>query len=174
MKKVRILRISLIVVLIFSSAFINSVYLKNLDKDIKITKIVVYKSKRKLVVFHNNDLLKSYKISLGRNPVGAKHFQGDNKTPEGLYFINDKNPNSNYHLNLGISYPAKKDIEYAKKYGKSPGGNIKIHGLKNGLGFLGKLHRLFDWTHGCIALTNHEIEELYDHTKIGTPILIKP
>ncbi|MCF6241981.1 MAG: L,D-transpeptidase family protein [Bacteroidales bacterium] len=174
MKKRTILKISSLVLLIFLSSFLNYFYPKKLDADIKITKIIVLKSKRELQIFHNNDLVKTYKISLGRQPIGAKHFQGDNKTPEGNYFINDKNPNSGYHLNLGISYPAKKDISYAKRFGKSPGGAIKIHGLKNGFGFIGKLHRLLDWTHGCIAMTNHEIEELYKSVKIGTPIEIRP
>ncbi len=174
MNKKIIKKVSLIVLLIFAGSFFNYFYPQKLNSNIKITKIVVLKSKHELQIFQNNDLIKTYKISLGRHPEGAKHFEGDDKTPEGNYFINDKNPNSNYHLNLGISYPAKKDIAYAKKYGKSPGGAIKIHGLKNGLGFIGKLHRLFDWTHGCIAVTNREIEELYKHVAIGTPIQIKP
>jgi len=137
----------LILTLILLAGFYNNFYPQKLSGKYKITKIIVLKSKRELQVFHKNHLLKTYKISLGRQPLGAKHFQGDDKTPEGKYIINDKNPHSNYHLNLGISYPSKKDIEYAKQYGKSPGGAIKIHGLKNGLGFIGKLHRLFDWTH---------------------------
>ncbi len=165
-------RIILLVVL-FSGIFLNYAHFNPLNKDLKISKIIIYKSKHRMQVFHNKRLLKTYCISLGRQPVGAKHFRGDNKTPEGLYFINDKNPNSKYHLNLGISYPSKKDIAYAEKYGKSAGGNIKIHGIKNGFGFIGKLHCLYDWTQGCIAVTNSEIEELYRSIPLGTPIEIK-
>jgi murein L,D-transpeptidase YafK len=146
---------------------------KKLDTNKTIDKIVVLKSKRILQVYSNNELLKEYKISLGRKPIGAKHFEADDKTPEGKYIINNKNPNSGYHLNLGISYPAKADILFAQSKGKHPGGLIKIHGLKNDLGFIGKFHRWFDWTHGCIALTNKEIEELYRNVKIGTAIELR-
>lgn len=146
---------------------------KELDSSKKIDKILVIKHERKLIVFSDNVELKTYRISLGRQPVGKKEFEGDKKTPEGLYFINDKNPNSDYHLNLGISYPNKDDIRNAEIHNKKPGGLIKIHGLRNGFGFVGKFHRLFDWTLGCIAVTNSEIEELYENVPIGTEIEIK-
>lgn len=146
---------------------------KKLDTSKKIDKILVLKGKRQLQVYSKGELVKTYKISLGREPLGAKQFKGDEKTPEGQYIINDKNPKSGYNLNLGVSYPSASDIRFAKSKGKSPGGLIKIHGLKNGLGYIGKFHRLFDWTHGCIALTNKEIEELYHNVKIGTPIEIR-
>ena len=147
---------------------------KKLPKGAKIDRLVVLKSERKLQAFSDVQLLKTYTISLGRNPIGAKEFEGDKKTPEGLYTINDKNPNSGYHKNLGISYPSLKDIEKADKIGKPAGGDIKIHGIRNGSGFIGKFQRFFDWTAGCIALTDAEIDELYEHTPIGTPIEIKP
>lgn len=146
---------------------------KKLDANKSIDKIVVLKSQRILQVYSKNRLLKEYKISLGRHAVGAKHFEGDDKTPEGKYYIKDKNPNSGYHLNLGISYPNKKDMAFAKSRGKPAGGQIKIHGLKNGFGFVGKFHRWFDWTHGCIAITNNEIEELYKNVPTGTVIEIR-
>lgn len=146
---------------------------KKLDTSKKIDKILVLKSKRQLQVYSKGELIKTYKISLGRKPIGTKQFEDDDKTPEGQYIINDKNPNSGYHLNLGGSYPSASDIRFAKSKGKSPGGLIKIHGLKNGRGFIGKFHRFFDWTHGCIAVTNKEVEELYLNIKIGTPIEIK-
>lgn len=94
---------------------------KKLPENAQIDKILVYKSKRQLLVYSNGTLLKTYRISLGRNPVGAKEFQGDRKTPEGIYFINDKNPNSGYHKNLGISYPDQHDVEHAKTLGKPTG-----------------------------------------------------
>jgi murein L,D-transpeptidase YafK len=145
-----------------------------LSSNIQIDNIVVYKSKRQLLVYSNGQLLKTYKISLGRQPVGAKEFEGDKKTPEGIYFINDKSQNSRYHKNLGISYPDKNDIKNANRLGKSAGSDIKIHGLRNKMGFVGKFHRWFDWTLGCIAVTNEEIDELYRAIKIGTRIEIKP
>lgn len=147
---------------------------KPLDKSVTIDKIVVTKHKRTLDLISNNQIVKSYKISLGRVPKGQKEFEGDKKTPEGLYFINDKNPNSGYHKNLGISFPNEQDIKRAKSIGKSPGGLIKIHGIRNGFGWIGGFHLLFDWTLGCIAMTNKEIDELYENVKIGTPIEIKP
>lgn len=140
----------------------------------KVDKIVVEKKKRRLTTYSGNKLIKVYKISLGRNPKGHKQFEGDKKTPEGIYRINDKNPNSKYYKNLGVSYPNKKDILYAKKHNKSPGGQIKIHGLPNGKGWIGRFHLWYDWTAGCIAVTNSEMEELYNSVKIGAVIEIKP
>jgi len=145
---------------------------KPLDTSKKIDNILVIKHKRELKVFSNGELLKTYKISLGKEPIERKEIEGDKKTPEGHYFINDKNPNSGYHLNLGISYPNELDKINAEKLNKEPGGLIKIHGLKNGIGFIGKFHRFFDWTLGCIAVTNKEIEELYENVPIGTEIEI--
>lgn len=145
-----------------------------LPENIQIDNLVVYKSKRQLLAYSKGYLIKIYKISLGRNPMGNKEFEGDKRTPEGTYFINDKNPNSGYHKNLGISYPDSKDVENARKMGKKTGGDIKIHGLRNHTGFIGKFHRWFDWTLGCIALTDKEIDELYSAVKVGTPIEIRP
>ncbi|MNK61062.1 L,D-transpeptidase catalytic domain [compost metagenome] len=125
-----------------------------LSKNAIIKRLVVYKSKRILLAYAYGELLKSYRISLGGQPVGAKEIEGDLKTPEGLYYINDKNQYSGYHKNLGVSYPNEKDIAHAKTLGKTAGGDIKIHGLRNGMGFIGKLQRCVDWTFGCMALTN--------------------
>ena len=140
----------------------------------QVDNIVVYKSKRQMLIYSNGQLLRTYKISLGRQPIGAKEFEGDKKTPEGVYFIDDKNPNSGYHKNLGVSYPDKADKENAKRLGKPPGSDIKIHGIRNRMGFIGKFHRWFDWTLGCIAVTNAEIDELFKTVKIGTRIEINP
>ncbi len=145
-----------------------------LDTSIHIDKIVVEKSKRKMYLYANNQLIKTYKIALGKHPRGGKKYEGDKKTPEGLYIINSKNPKSEYYKNLGISYPNKKDKEEAEKDGKNPGGDIKIHGLKNGWGWIGQMHLLTDWTAGCIAITNKNMDELYAIIEIGTPIEIKP
>jgi len=146
---------------------------KSIPKNARITKILVLKNQRKLILFENDQEIKTYKISLGFQPIGHKQFEGDGKTPEGLYTINDKNSKSAYHLNLGISYPNEKDKAYANSKNKNPGGDIKIHGLKNNMINIGKLHRFKDWTLGCIALTNSEIEELFNHVEKGTPIEIR-
>ena len=144
-----------------------------LPSNAKIDKIVVIKSKRQMLVYSKTELLKAYKISLGNNPTGDKQIEGDKKTPEGFYTINDKNPRSDYYKNLGVSYPNQRDIEEAKKLGKPAGGDIKIHGLRNGTGIIHKFQRWFDWTMGCIALTNDDMEEIYNHTAVGTPIEIR-
>ncbi len=123
-------------------------------------------------VYNKATLIKTYQISLGQEPVGRKQFEGDNKTPEGTYFIDGKNPYSSYHKNLGISYPNKKDKAFAKKKGKRAGSLIKIHGLPNGKGKIGKLHLANDWTAGCIAVTDQEIDEIYAATKIGAKIIL--
>lgn len=137
-----------------------------------ISLIKIFKSKRILEAYEKGVLLKTYKISLGKQPVGHKHFEGDNKTPEGKYFVDGKNDKSKYHKNLGVSYPNQTDRAYAKKFGKSAGGDIKIHGLPNGKGNLAKFYMKFDWTAGCIALSDEDIDELYAAVKIKTPIHI--
>ncbi len=138
-----------------------------------IDKILVEKGKRELHAMSNGEIIKTYTISLGFNPTGHKEFEGDGKTPEGIYTINNKNPNSGYHLNLGVSYPNDADRKHAEELGKPPGGDIKIHGLHNKMGLIGRLHRFTDWTHGCIALTNFEVKELFDYVPIGTVIEIR-
>lgn len=141
---------------------------------VKPDSIVVLKQKHEMCVYRNKELLKVYKVALGLEPTGAKQYEGDMRTPEGVYFINNKNEHSLYHKSLGISYPAAKDRVTAQKLGRRPGGDIKIHGLPNGQGYVGELHRLKDWTHGCIALTDQEIDELYSHVAVGTPVNILP
>jgi murein L,D-transpeptidase YafK len=145
-----------------------------LPVDAKVDRIVVIKSKRRLIVYQGQNELKSYKISLGRQPIGKKQVEGDMKTPEGVYFINSKNPNSRYYKSFGISYPNQDDIDNAKRVGKNPGGDILIHGARKGFGFFSTWLRFFDWTQGCIALTNNEMDELYNHVEIGTVVEIKP
>lgn len=137
-------------------------------------RILVEKSARRLTLFSGERVLRSYPIALGREPVGAKRFEGDGRTPEGLYTITARKPDSAYHLALHISYPSPDDVAFAAEQGRSPGGRIMIHGLPNGLGFVGRSHRLRDWTQGCIALTNAEIEELWRVVPDGTPIEIRP
>ena len=159
------------VLLLFS---FNSISNDSQENHFRFDSLVVAKKERKMTAWFEGSLQRTYKISLGKNPVGHKQFEGDFKTPEGLYRINDKNPNSGFYKNLGISYPNAADREYAKLHGKSTGGSIKIHGMHPKWTWLGKLHRIRDWTNGCIAVTDKEMEELYRGTPVGTPILILP
>ncbi len=139
---------------------------------IEIDSIVVQKADRIMTIFSDKKKIKSYDIALGKDPIGKKHFEGDMKTPEGLYFIDAKSSTSKYHKNLNISYPNTSDMAYAKEQGKNAGGEIKIHGLPNN--FKEENYKRSDWTWGCIALTNTEIDELFEHVKIGCPILLLP
>ncbi|MDD2319749.1 MAG: L,D-transpeptidase family protein, partial [Geobacteraceae bacterium] len=136
--------------------------------------LLVEKSKRQLTLFANGKVLKVYRISLGKQPTGAKEREGDRKTPEGNYLIDYHKRDSNYHLALHISYPNEDDLERARREGVSPGSAIMIHGIRNGLGWLGELHQAWDWTGGCIAVTNEEMEELWQAVPDGTPIEIRP
>jgi len=139
-----------------------------------VDSIVVIKQLREMYVYHQAHLQKIYRVALGDAPTGHKHFEGDEKTPEGLYYINGKNPNSSCHKNLGISYPNAADRNYAVKFNRSTGGDIKIHGIVNGQGYVGKAHLLHDWTNGCVAVTDEEVDELYKFTSMGIPIMILP
>ena len=141
-----------------------------------IDNILVEKAKRQMHLRSGENIVKTYRISLGKNPVGAKVKSGDNKTPEGTYTIELHNPKSKFHLWLKISYPNAEQINAAKESNYEPGGDIMIHGYPNKVpAFLFKFwHRWKDWTADCIAVTNDEIEEIYDAVKDGTPITIKP
>ena len=166
--------IIIVFLLVGTGVYLNFKSTNVLNKNSKIDYIKVDKSERKLIVYSEGRIVKDYKISLGKNPNGAKQHQGDNKTPEGVYYINGKNSNSIAYKNLGISYPNYKDSSGAKNLGEPTGGDIKIHGMMNGLGFIGKFHTFSDWTNGCIAVTNGEMEELFKYVKIGTTIEIVP
>ena len=137
-------------------------------------KILIEKQERRLTLISMGKVLKTYKIALGGNPNGPKERQGDNKTPEGTYVIDSRNKDSRYHMSLHISYPNDRDKKRAKKLGVSPGGNIMIHGMKNGFSLIGDLHTEFDWTKGCIAVTDEEIEEIEKLVPNGTIVEIRP
>ena len=138
----------------------------------KIDKILVEKSKREMHVFFNGKKLNTYSISLGFRPNGKKQFEGDGKTPEGRYSIVSKNYNNIAHKSFGISYPNTADRQFAARHHKSAGGDIMLHGLMNGLGYWGKFHRFIDWTAGCIALTNNEMDDLFRHVDVGCEVEI--
>jgi len=137
-------------------------------------KVLIEKQARRLTLFTRGEVIKTYKIALGGNPVGPKVMQGDNKTPEGTYIIDSRNGNSGFHLALHISYPNAEDRERARNLGVSPGGNIMIHGIKNGFSEIGPAHAQSDWTEGCIAVTNPEMEEIYRFVPNGTLVEIIP
>ncbi|OPY05068.1 MAG: L,D-transpeptidase catalytic domain [Syntrophaceae bacterium PtaB.Bin038] len=137
-------------------------------------RIVIEKSRRTLTLFRQDREIKSYRVALGRDPVGPKVQQGDNKTPEGVYFVDYKVRNSIYHRALHLSYPNPDDVERARALGVSPGGSIMIHGMKEDKLWMGDVQYLFNWTNGCIALTNREMEELWDLVSVWTPVEIRP
>jgi murein L,D-transpeptidase YafK len=157
--------LSLLLIVAFTASAAESVL---------IDKVLIEKKARRLTLLSKEKAIKTYKISLGRTSEGAKEKEGDNKTPEGIYKIDSRNEKSAYHLSLRISYPNEKDKKRAKKLGVSPGGNIMIHGIKNGLGWIGRFHTWLDWTKGCIAVTNKEIEEIYKLVPNGTVVEIRP
>lgn len=158
---------------------------------VQIKEVRVYKNARKLELINSdNQVYKSYKIMLGLNPIGAKRQEGDNKTPEGTYMLDIKNERSKFHLALHISYPNKKDTILAKLKGQNPGSNIMLHGLPNNFNEMRdwlaskNLDRLsddairealpnYDWTNGCIAVTDTEIEEIYSLIDVPTKIIIE-
>ena len=148
--------------------------IQSLPPDAKVDQLVVDKAARRLSAYSHGALIGWYPVSLGRDPVGPKVREGDRKTPEGRYFIDRHNPASAFHLALHVSYPSPSDIERARAAGYSPGGDIMVHGIRNGLGWLGRAHLLFDWTVGCVAVTDPEIEQLYRAVPDGTPIDIRP
>ncbi|OWU82553.1 murein L,D-transpeptidase family protein [Phaeobacter sp. 22II1-1F12B] len=136
----------------------------------EVTSVVVNKSSGQMYLLHHTDILKAYDIDLGFAPAGPKQFEGDGKTPEGTYLIDKRNPNSKFHLSVGISYPNAEDIAFARSQGKSPGGDIFIHGEPNNNR---KLAKRKNWTAGCIAVKNREIEQIYAMVRDGTVITIR-
>ena len=145
-----------------------------LPADARADRIVVEKSARKLTLFRGEARLKSYSVALGRAPEGTKQREGDHRTPEGDYIIDAHKQDSAFHRALHISYPSPAESAAAVQRGVKPGGDIMIHGIRNGLGWLGAFHRAIDWTDGCIAVTDREIEEIYRAVPDGTPIEIRP
>lgn len=135
----------------------------------EVTRIVVQKSERRMYLLHHGTVLKAYDIDLGFAPVGAKQFEGDGKTPEGTFYIDRRNPNSDFHLSLGVSYPTPEDVERARAVGQRAGGDIFIHGGPRKQDRKGD-----DWTAGCISVSNRQIEDIYAMVRDGTPIDINP
>jgi hypothetical protein len=136
--------------------------------------LVVEKSLRRLTLWQGGLPVRTYDIALGSSPVGAKEQAGDNRTPEGLYHIDARNPKSRFHLGLHVSYPNAQDVARARAQGVAPGGDIMLHGLPPKQSDVGPLHRAYDWTNGCVALTDAEIEEVFAAVPVGTPIRFLP
>jgi len=145
-----------------------------LPVDAKADRVVVQKSARRLELYRGSELLKAYPVSLGRHPVGKKEQQGDGRTPEGEYRLDYRNANSSFYRALHISYPQADDVASARVRGADPGGLVMVHGIKNGLGWLGRLHRMVDWTDGCVAVTDREMDEIWRAVPDGTKIVLQP
>ncbi len=139
-----------------------------------VDKIIVVKSAHTLSLVSNGNVFRTYKVALGRRPVGPKARKGDHKVPEGQYIIDVKKEHSRFYKALHISYPNAADRGRAEKQGLDPGGDVEIHGIENGLGWIGSLHRTFDWTDGCIAVTDSEMDQIWAAVAVGTPVEIKP
>jgi len=133
---------------------------------LRADQIVVNKSRREMLLLRGNVILRQYRVALGRDPIGHKQQEGDGRTPEGRYVIDRRNPKSRYYLALHISYPNADDVERAQAAGVPPGSDIMIHGLKDGE------RREDDWTQGCIAVTDEEMDEIWGLVPDGTPIVI--
>ncbi|MEL6689579.1 MAG: L,D-transpeptidase family protein [Pseudomonadota bacterium] len=134
----------------------------------EVTHIVAYKDARRMFLMHEGTILTAYNFELGFAPTGDKEISGDGRTPEGRYFIDRKNPNSQFYLSIGISYPNAADRAHAAALGESPGGDIFIHGTPR------RFRGTDDWTWGCLAVTDREMEEIYAMVEVGTPIVILP
>ncbi len=132
----------------------------------EVTSILAFKGDRTLALLHHDQVLASHSFELGFNPVGHKQYEGDGRTPEGQYWIDRRNPRSSFHLSIGISYPNAEDQARAAALGRSPGGDIFIHGTPR------KMRGKDDWTAGCIAVTNQEMEVIYAMVGDGTPIFL--
>lgn len=144
--------------------------------EIRPDQVVVKKSERRLMLLANGQVLREYRVALGKAPVGHKLRQGDQRTPEGEYILDWRNPNSQYYKAIHISYPNTRDVEVARRLGVDPGGQIMIHGLP---GYIQspKVRAEYvnrDWTNGCIAVQDHEMDEIWQAVRDGTPIRIEP
>jgi murein L,D-transpeptidase YafK len=141
---------------------------------LRADRVVMLKKERTLQLLSHEKVIKTYKVALGGDPIGPKTRQGDHKTPEGVYVLDFRNAHSQFYKSIHISYPSEPDRAAARKRGVSPGGDVFIHGLANGYGAIGAAHRLQDWTDGCIAVTDEEIDEIWRVVPDRTPIEIRP
>lgn len=159
-------RMALAILLVLGAAGCSSKF-KTYDGP-EVTQLQLFKSSRRLYLMHHDQVLKAYDVDLGFAPEGHKAQRGDGRTPEGQYVIDRRNPNSSYHLSIGLDYPNATDVEVARAAGVNPGGDIFIHGEPR------EFRRKRDWTAGCIAVSNKEMEDIYAMVRDGTPIIITP
>ncbi len=169
-KRFAITMIAAVAGLVFSLVAVSQQTANPLRAD----KILIEKSERRMTLLWEGTPVRMYHIALGGSPVGKKQCQGDQKTPEGIYSITGRNPQSSYHHSFRVSYPNADDIANARRLGCDPGGDIMIHGFPNGGRFSEEAHSSTDWTLGCIAVTDPEIEEIWDAVPNGTAVEIRP
>jgi len=136
--------------------------------------ILILKKDHVLQLLSFGKVIRTYKVALGTGGLAPKQREGDARTPEGRYIVDSRNAASEYHKALHISYPNADDRKRAARLGVAPGGAVMIHGLPNGKGFIGSAHRLYDWTLGCVAVTDQEIDEIWTLVPVGTPVEIRP
>jgi murein L,D-transpeptidase YafK len=155
-----------------------AVWLAGIDRTQPLTGtadlVVIDKAQRRLTLYQRGIAMRSYRVALGSQPVGPKERAGDGRTPEGSYVVDFRKPDSAFHRALHLSYPNAQDLARARVLGVAPGGDIMIHGIRNGLGWIGPLQRRLDWTRGCIAVTDTEIEQIWDAVPDGTTVEIRP
>jgi len=163
-----------VVVKIIAAVFVFLLYAGAVHSEQTADFVLVIKSESRLYLIHKGVEFASFKVVFGSNPKGHKQQQGDERTPEGFYTLDYKNPNSSYYKSIHISYPNAKDFESARKRGVNPGGAIMIHGQRNGYEGLSIFAQLFNWTNGCIALTNRDMDVVWQSVNPGTPIEIRP
>ena len=142
--------------------------------DPRVDEVRVIKSERQLFLIQDGEKVREYRVSLGRNPKGHKLYEGDNRTPEGRYELDWRNANSDFHKSIHISYPNEEDRYLAQSWGLDPGSSIMIHGLPNEAGDWAFAYEGLDWTDGCIAVSNQDMDEIWELVPLGTPIEIRP
>lgn len=162
-------------IIVLASALLLASAMASASEPLQADRVVIEKGKRTLRLYAGTRQLAAFYVALGHEPVGRKLCQGDDKTPEGTYAIEGRRENSDFHRALKISYPSPEDVMRARLWGCEPGGEIMIHGLKEDWGpRYNRLHRRSDWTHGCVAVTNEEIEQIWAMVPDGARVEIKP
>ncbi|WP_404366501.1 murein L,D-transpeptidase family protein [Marinobacter sp.] len=169
------LAVSLVLTMLSSAGQATEFNVAMLDRSpLHVNQVLVRKEERRLYLMSDEEVIRSYRISLGGNPYGHKLFEGDQRTPEGSYTLDWRNPGSDFYKSIHISYPNKNDRSQAAAWGQDPGGSIMIHGLPNGAEDMAFAYTGLDWTEGCIAVANHEMDEIWQLVSDGTPIQIVP
>lgn len=167
------MRIRLLTTVVFALCTIGIAQTAS-PQDSRVDHVLVIKKDRTLQLLSHGKAIKTYKVALGGDPIGPKARQGDHKTPEGVYVLDFRNAHSQFYKSIHISYPSLRDRAEARERGVSAGGDVFVHGLGKGYGWIGATYRLKDWTDGCVAVTNEEMDEIWRLVADGTPIEIRP